>query len=360
MKKSKKSLYTLTTVIALIALTVLAWPIINESYLHNYKNAYTNPVFEPVLADPAILRGADGFFYAYGTEDEWKTGEKSKLVPIVKSADLVKWNYVGDAFTTKPDWKKDGGIWAPDISFDNGSYYLYYSLSDWGDSNPAIGVAISANPAGPFEDKGKLFDSTQVSVRNSIDPMLFVDEDGTKYLIWGSFNGIYGITLSADGLSIQGEKFQIAGSDFEGPYIIKRGAYYYFFGSIGSCCAGKDSMYLVSVGRSESLKGPYLDADGNDIIESPGTVILIGEDLDKDNNKTKNFVGPGHNSIIQDDSGTDWIVYHAIDSSNPLLPNEATRRPLMIDPIVWVDGWPTIKNQVPSKVKSPGPVWNKP
>ncbi|NBC71858.1 family 43 glycosylhydrolase [Paenibacillus sacheonensis] len=350
------------------------WNFISRHVLHQYKNAYVNPVFEPVLADPSVIRAEDGYFYAYGTEDEWKPGEKVKLGPIVKSADLVHWDYVGDAFATRPAWKKDGGIWALDIHRFNDQYYLYYSISEWGDANPGIGIAVSDSPAGPFEDKGKLLDSFDSGVRNSIDPMMFVDEDGTPYLFWGSFNGIYGIQLSADGLSVVGEKFQIAGKDFEGPYLIKRGSYYYFFGSMGSCCAGKDSIYLVSAGRSESLKGPYLNAEGRDIMDGPGTVILRGEGASKEDGegdgngngngnangqKEKRFVGPGHNAIIQDDAGTDWIVYHAIDASNPLLPNEATRRPLMIDPIKWVDGWPTIKDGIPSKTKRSGPIWKK-
>ncbi|RED55550.1 family 43 glycosylhydrolase [Cohnella lupini] len=352
-----KRVNTLSALLILILLALVAWAIPNKNFRGEMKNAYANPVFEPVLADPSIVRGEDGFFYAYGTEDEWNAGEKSKLVPIVKSADLVKWDYVGDAFATRPDWKKDGGIWAPDISFFNGKYYLYYSISDWGDQNPGIGVAVSDAPTGPFEDKGKLLESDEIGVENSIDPMLYVEEDGTPYLFWGSFNGIFGIRLSADGLSYQGEKFQIAGKDFEGPYIVKRGTYYYFFGSIGSCCAGKDSMYLVSVGRSESLAGPYLDAEDRDIKEASGTVILHGESANEEDGNAGRFVGPGHNSIIRDDSGTDWIVYHAIDTSDPLLTNEATRRPLMIDPIRWVDGWPTIKDQVPSKERQAGPVW---
>ncbi|ADU29306.1 family 43 glycosylhydrolase [Evansella cellulosilytica] len=304
---------------------------------------FKNPVFEPVLADPSIIKGEDGYYYAYGTEDDWGDGEGLRPVPIVRSLDLINWEFIGHAFEEKPNWKSEGFLWAPDIVHFNDKYYLYYSVSIWHDPSPAIGVAIADHPAGPFEDQGMLFDSNEIGVNNSIDPQLFVDDDGTPYLFWGSWHGIWGIELSEDGLDYVGEKFQIAGTTFEAPYIVKRDGYYYFFGSMDSCCDGANSRYRVGVARSESLKGPYLDKDGNDIIGNgeQGTIILRGSG--------DTFVGPGHNALITDEVGQDWIVYHAIDKNDPLLPPGATRRPLMIDPLIWEDGWPTVKDQQPSE-----------
>lgn len=304
---------------------------------------YKNPVFEPVIADPSIIKGKDGYFYVYGTEDDWGDGSGAKYIPILKSSNLIDWEYTGDAFEgiDKPDWKV-GGLWAPDIQFYNGKYYLYYSLSTWGDYNPGIGAATSDSPEGPFKDHGKLFQSTDIGVENSIDPF-FIEDNGTPYLFWGSFHGIYGVELTEDGLQTAGEPFQIAGNAYEAPYIIKRDGYYYFFGSLGSCCEGENSTYRVSAARSESIKGPYLDQKGVDILVSEGSLVL---------SKGEKFVGPGHNAIITDDSGTDWVVYHAIDKSKPKLENGATRRPLMLDPIIWKDGWPTVKGLAPSEAQT--------
>ncbi|HEY4552389.1 MAG TPA: family 43 glycosylhydrolase, partial [Bacillaceae bacterium] len=223
----------------------------------------------------------------------------------------------------------------------------------WGDQNPGIGVAVSDKPEGPFEDKGKLFDSSDIGVGNSIDPMLFVDE-GTPYLFWGSFHGIFGIELAKDGLSAIGEKFHVAGNDYEASYVIERDGYYYFFGSRGSCCEGENSSYNVGVGRSENVQGPYTDKEGVDLIQGGGTPVLMGHLPGEEGNR---FVGPGHNAIVTDDDGTDWIVYHAIDPEEPLLPLGATRRPLMIDPLVWEDGWPLVKGMVPGNKKQSGPVF---
>ncbi|HUC93083.1 MAG TPA: family 43 glycosylhydrolase [Paenibacillus sp.] len=316
-------------------------------------SSYQNPVFEPVFADPSVIRADDGLFYAYGTEDDWGDGEGARLIPILKSEDLVTWSVAGEAFAEKPSWKDEGGLWAPDISRFNGKYYLYYSFSTWGDPNPGIGVAVADSPTGPFEDRGKLFDSEEIGVGNSIDPFLYMEGD-TPYLFWGSFQGIYGIELGKDGFATAGEPFKIAGGSFEATYIVKRDGYYYFFGSLGSCCEGENSTYRVAVARARSLMGPYLDKAGTNIEVSDGTLVLAGEFMP--DGPGKHFAGPGHNSIVQDDKGKDWIVYHAVDIGYPRLGNGAARRPLMIDPIEWKDGWPSIRDGLPSRdVRDDGP-----
>ncbi len=311
------------------------------------EGKFENPVFEPVIADPSIIRTEDGTFYAYGTEDAWEHSTDFRYAPIIKSDNLVDWEYVGDAFEQKPDWKGFAYIWAPDIQYFNDQYYLYYSLSVWDDPNPAIGVATADNPEGPFEDHGKLFDSDSIGVQNSIDPYVHIDDDGTKYMFWGSFHGIYAIELSEDGLSTVGEKVHIAGNAFEAPYIIERDGYYYFFGSTGSCCAGANSTYQVRVGRSENLLGPYVDRQGRDIRGTNGSLV-VGDG--------EQFVGNGHNAAIQDDAGEWWMVYHGIDKDEPYLPGGATRRPMMIDRIIWdSQGWPQLENFSPSEGPTEAP-----
>ena len=84
---------------------------------------FQNPVFEPDLADPSVVRAADGSFYAYGTENNWSAGIH-RVTPILKSKNLVDWQYVTDAFVTRPTWKTSGGIWAPDVTFVNSKYYM--------------------------------------------------------------------------------------------------------------------------------------------------------------------------------------------------------------------------------------------
>jgi len=312
---------------------------------------YINPVFEPVMADPSIIRAEDGWFYCYATEDVWGYELDSHLVPIIRSIDLVHWEYVGDAFEEKPDWNGFKYIWAPDIQYFDGTYYLYYSLSTWNDDNPGIGVATSSSPEGPFTDHGKLFTSQEIGVANSIDPFVFTEDDGQKWLFFGSFRGIYAIRLSENGFSTVGEKVHIAGNSFEASYVIKKDGYYYLFVSTGSCCDGASSTYSVRVLRSTSLIGPYVDRTGKTAISSTGSVVVQAGNQ---------YVGVGHNSIIKDDNDTYWLVYHGINKDDPYLPNGATRRPLMIDKIIWDSkGWPQIYNFVPSETNTEVPFINE-
>jgi arabinan endo-1,5-alpha-L-arabinosidase len=304
---------------------------------------YKNPVFEPDLADPTIIKSPENWFYAYGTENYWDE-TLHRLVPVIRSRDLVNWEYIRDAFDIKPDWKR-GGIWAPEITYLQGKYYMYYAFSTWGDKNAAIGLAISENPEGPFTDQGMLFNSEEIGVFNSIDPSCF-RYNGKNYLIWGSLGGgIYGIELSDDGKKIAGQKFQIAGNSFEAAYIYQKDEDFYLFVSTSTCCEGAQSKYRVVVGRSKDFKGPYTTITGQELMKQNNNwqdplvdqitgVILSGNET---------VAGPGHNAqIVTDDRGVDWFIYHGILRSDPLLPKGATRRSLFIDPIDWSSGWPVI------------------
>lgn len=320
------------------------------------NKTYQNPVWNHDFPDPNLVKSPDGYFYAYSTQVNLKEdGMGRYVVPILRSEDMVHWVLVGDAFNKKPDWKKDGGnIWAPDVTYFKNRYIMFYSYSFWDDPNPGIGVAVSDKPEGTFKDLGKLFSSKEVGVANSIDPFLMIDND-KPYLIWGSFHGIYGIPLSDDATKIAGKKFKIADNHYEGSYIYKHGKYYYYFGSIGTCCNGAASTYHVEVGRSLSMKGPYVDKEGRQLLHGGGSLLL------KANSGEAGFLGPGHNGDIEkDDLGQTWIVYHAIDKRQPTHKNgEGTRRVMLLDKVIWENGWPEIDNNQPSVKQKPAPVFKK-
>ncbi len=294
-------------------------------------DAYQNPVVNKSLPDPTIVKAEDGSFYLYATED-------IRNVPIHRSSDLVNWEYVGTVFTeaTRPTFEPNGGIWAPDISRVNDKYVLHYSMSVWGGEwTCGIGVATADHPGGPFTDHGKLFRSNEINVQNSIDPF-FIEEDGAKYLFWGSFRGIYAIELTDDALAIKpgAEKRRVAGTAYEGVYIHKRNGFYYLFASIGSCCEGLNSTYTTVVGRSKSLFGPYLDKSGGSMMENHHETVI---------QKNQKFVGTGHNSeIVKDHAGQNWIFYHAVSVDNP------QGRFLMMDQVKWKDDWPYVEGGTPS------------
>lgn len=295
------------------------------------ENTYTNPVVDYSLPDPSVIKGDDGYYYLYATED-------IRNLPIHRSKDLVNWELVGTAFTdeTRPDFEPKGGLWAPDINKIGDKYVLYYSMSVWGGEwTCGIGCAVADTPAGKFKDCGMMFRSNGINVQNSIDPF-YIEDGGKKYLFWGSFHGIYGIGLSDDGLKVkEGAKpVQVAGDAYEGTYIHKRDGYYYLFASIGRCCEGIKSTYTTVVGRSDKLFGPYFDKQGRSMSDNHHEVLI---------QKNESFVGTGHNSeIVTDKAGDDWMFYHAVKVSDP------DGRVLMLDKIVWEEDWPSVKTNSPS------------
>lgn len=292
---------------------------------------YHNPVVDYSLPDPSLIKGDDGYFYLYATED-------IRNIPIHRSRNLVDWELVGTAFTkeTRPTFERKGGLWAPDINKIGNKYVLYYSMSRWGGEwTCGIGCATADKPEGPFIDHGKLFRSNEIKVKNSIDPF-YIEDGGKKYLFWGSFRGIYGVELSDDGLSLKegATPRKVAGTAYEGTYIHKKDGYYYLFASIGTCCEGLKSTYTTVVGRSKNLFGPYVDKRGREMMTNHHEVLI---------HKSKAFVGTGHNSeIVTDNAGQDWILYHAVSVKEP------GGRVLMLDKVNWEKGWPVVKGKVPS------------
>ena len=302
---------------------------------------YTNPIIsDKSVTDPSVIRAKDGYFYLYATQT------KTYWMPVYRSKDLVNWEYQGTAFNkaTEPDLPGGGAFWAPEIRFLNGKYVLYYS---WAKMNGAdisyTAVAVGDTPMGPFPDSKELIGNKEFG-SNCID-QFYYEEDGKKYMFFGSFKGIYVTELEDDGLTVKlgndGKptlKKQVCGNAFEGTNIYKKGKYYYLFASIGSCCNGVNASYQVVVGRSENLLGPYVDKDGKDMLKNNWELVLEGDG--------QKWIGPGHNSIIiQDDEGTDWMIYHSYLKKD----GEVGGRLGMLDRVLWTDnGWPYIRNCVPS------------
>ncbi len=330
------------------------------------KTPFENPVW-PSFADPCIIRDDDGTFYVYATAGRTQGEDNawaSFNIPIVKSKDLVNYEFVGEVFESIPTWKnKDCMLWAPDIVKIGSTYNLYYSLVAYEeDHNPGIGVATAPTPVGPFTDHGKILTVEDSGVNNGIDPCVFVEEGTNKvYMTWGSFRGIYGVELTADGLAVKNpdtlkeDVVLLAGKEtsypadfegtFEGSYVRYINGYYYIFLSQGYCCGGlTGSSYHVKVGRSENPLGPYVyGKESKSLIGTDTGNLVVRGSIDA--------VGPGHNAIIQDDAGEYWIVYHSYVSTS-----SAFDRSLFIDKLLWdEDGYPYVLNQKPhlSNTESP-------
>lgn len=318
---------------------------------------YSNPVWSTNRADPSVIRAADGYFYVYST---------SRMVARGRSKDLINWENLLAAFTeeTRPDYVEGGGCWAPDVEYINGIYVMYGTQTvamAGGNPNSSIWVATSPSPDGTFKDFDRLFTAAEAGLAGGAVDEFFFEDNGKKYLFFGSFRGIFGYELSDDGLSIvtpdkNSGKIQIAGDGYEGGMLFKRGKYYYLFASIGSCCSGLNSTYKLVVGRSENLFGPYVNKKGEKMMNNKHEVLLKG--LKKDNDR---FVGPGHCSeLFTDSNGDVWILYHSYDQKKLNSSGDAVGRLLMLDKLTFdEEGWPSFGGRTPNvpSVKSAAPVF---
>lgn len=298
-----------------------------------------------VLAhDPVMIRqGKTWYLYITGPG-----------ISVYSSKNLKTWKAEAPVFARIPKWaysivsKFNGHIWAPDISFHDGVYTLYYSISTGGKNTSAIGVATNAtldpaDPAFKWVDHGIVLRSVpQRDLWNAIDPNLIEDENGTPWLAFGSFWGGLKLaklrddrlalaepqewhTLAKRERSVLVDDAEPEPGALEAPFVFKQNGWYYLFLSWDHCCRGAKSDYRIMVGRSRTLQGPYLDKDGKRLDQGGGSEVLRG---------TARWPGPGHNSAYTFD-GKDYLVFHAYDTQENGMPK------LQVLPLSWdAEGWP--------------------
>jgi len=275
--------------------------------------------------DPVMIE-ADGVWY------EFQTGPR---IYGKTSENLTQWDGTPSALgATNPAWVADRvpgatDLWAPDVSFFEGQYHLYYSASTFGSNTSCIGHATRPSlSSGSWSDQGPVVCSQSSDDYNAIDPNVIVDEAGTPWLAFGSFwDGIRAIQLTPEGARASDDLHELAsrgGGAIEAPFIVRRCDYYYLFVSFDSCCKGADSTYNIRVGRSEDVLGPYVDRDGTPMLDGGGTLLVSGD---------ATWKGPGHNAVIFSGNAA-YNVYHAYAASD----GAATLR---ISELVWdAEGWP--------------------
>ena len=148
-------------------------------------------------------------------------------------------------------------------------------------------------------------------------------------------------TLSDDGFSSDpaSETPITIPNRYEGSNVVEKDGYFYLFASASNCCNGPLTGYQVFAGRSTSPLGPFVDKGGSSMLDSHvgGSPVIT-----QNGNK---WVGPGHNSVFQDADGNWYTVYHAIDDTDPYFAGSVgyTRRPMLLDRLTWVDGWPQVR-----------------
>jgi arabinan endo-1,5-alpha-L-arabinosidase len=309
--------------------------------------------------DPSIIKDGNTW-YVFGTNNgPERTGE----LPIRCSPDLHHWKRCGCVFPGIPEWirkerPETKELWAPDISYFNGEYHLYYAFSAFGKNTSGIALATNKtldakSPHFHWIDHGLVLRSRVEDDFNAIGPNLVIDEKGHAWLSFGSFwSGIKmrRIDPKTGLLSSEDAKLYFLASRkrplnppppspglpgnwqaIEAPFIVRHADYYFLFVSFDLCCRGTKSNYKTMVGRSHNVTGPYVDAAGTPMLEGGGTPLLVGN---------TRWIGPGGESVLQQKEG-DLIVYHAYDGK--------TGEPwLQISTISWEDGWPHAAIETPS------------
>jgi beta-xylosidase len=248
--------------------------------------AALKPVLPGVFADPHIAVFGNKF-YIYPTTDGTK-GWKSTSFTCWSSDNLVDWK-LEDTILKLPEdltWAKERA-WAPAIATKNGKYFYYFSA----DTN--IGVAVSGQPAGPFKDAlGKPLIAKGAYKGQMIDPMVFVDEDGSAYLYWGQ-GTCHMVKLNEDMISFDPSKVVSIRPDGynEGPFMIKRKGRYYLMWSEYDT---RDPRYSIAYATSGTPLGPFVKAAGYPVLKGSGAVK-----------------GAGHHSVVQIPGKDKWyIAYH--------------------------------------------------
>ena len=305
--------------------------------------------------DPSIIRQGSTY-YVFVTDALPQSG----FIPIRCSTDKIAWTSCGSVFPALPSWIASAvpaatGIWAPDISYFNGTYHLYYAASTFGSNISAIGLATNTtldatDPSYRWVDQGLVLQSTSPSNFNAIDPNILTDTDGSVWLSYGSFwTGIYQQQIDPTTGKIQsGAKTyhlaqraaSVAHDPIEGASLVQKGSYYYLFVSWDSCCNANPALsnYKVVVGRATSAHGPFLDQAGTDMAAGGGTILLQGDGV--------NWSAPGGQTAYIDSVGGDLIAFHALKLSQNGLDY------LFIRSLSFTTGWPVIGNSTASSGSS--------
>ncbi|QRV76402.1 glycoside hydrolase family 43 protein [Ceratobasidium sp. AG-Ba] len=279
--------------------------------------------------DPTMCRDSSG---------KWFLFLFSVGIDIRTSTDRINWTLIGTVWANnQATWTNEytgtsnGNLWAPDCTYRNGTFYLYYSASSMRSQNSAIFLAKSTTGMpGSWTNRGLITSSSSSDNYNAIDPNLIIDGNNW-WLTLGSFwSGIKLVQLNpSTGKLLNSDIHSLAqrsiddGGAIEAPMIVKNGGFYYLFTSWDTCCNGTLSTYNVRVGRSTSITGPYVDQDGVALMSGGGTLILGAHD---------SVIGPGGQHVWKDRDA--WVIdYHYYTSTGSLLG---------INLVDFSSGWPVV------------------
>lgn len=293
----------------------------NDLQLQSASAAFWNLTGNIVVHDPCIIRG-DNMWWVFATG----TG-----VGVKYSSDGRNWTQGTQVFQKELSWWRQyapnmgsNDVWAPDIFYYNGRYWLYYSISSFGSNNSAIGLySCSSILKGDWRDDGLVIASKNTNY-NAIDANITLDPKTNRlWMSFGSwFDGIKLVEINKSTMKPTGSIYTLArrSGGIEASDIVYNGGYYYLFVSIDKCCNGVNSTYKIAYGRATSITGPYKDQSGYNMLNGAAWWFDTGNDRWK---------GPGGQDIYNG-----IIVRHAYDATDNGTPK------MLINDLYFSNGWP--------------------
>lgn len=307
---------------------------------------YQNPTYSKSFPDPFVLKyGGEYFAYCTG---QWDDG---RIFGVLRSKDLLDWTPLGGAMS-EPE-KPEPFYWAPEVTYWNGTFYLYYSTGN--EALMQLRVATSDRPDGGFTDAGVRLTKEDFA----IDAHVFVDDDGQRYLFYATDflehshigTGVV-VDRLVDWFTLAGEPRPVVRAKYdwqvydparkekggvrwhtvEGPFVIKRKGRYFMMFSGGNW---QQPTYGVSFALSGDL------STSNEWLQfSDGQKVMPILRTDGDHQ-----VGPGHNSVIRGPNNRDlYCVYHYWHEGSRVL---AVNRMDFAGPRIFVESKPYLPKPAP-------------
>ena len=286
-----------------------------------YNNLYRNPIRTGFFPDPSVVRVGEDYYMVNSSFIYFP------CIPVSHSKDLVHWKIIGYAITN-PEWaaldELEGGrgYWAPDISYYDGRFYITatYRMNDTGNVYRKQIIVSSEDPAGPYS-KPAIIDE------DGIDPSLFTDDDGKRYMLLN--RGARILPLNREATRQTGEAVLLYYGDNkrapEGPHLLKKDGFYYLFEAEGGTGPG----HRITVSRSRELFGRYEPCPYNPIM--------------RQTDETAPIQRCGHGKPVMTQDGQWYMVYlcgRKLGDGYSILGRETA-----LDPITWTkDGWPIVNN----------------
>ncbi|KAF9454809.1 glycoside hydrolase family 43 protein [Macrolepiota fuliginosa MF-IS2] len=284
--------------------------------------------------DPTMCKDNSGKYFVFST---------AVGLEIRTSTDRTAWTLVGKvlqmggfrvfsstSWTSSNRFLPYSNLWAPDCTYVNGQFILYYAASSFGSQNSAIFLAKSSTGMpGSWTNEGMVTSTSTANNYNAIDPNLLIDGSSWRLSLGSFWTGIKSMSLNpSTGFLSSSTVTSLAqrtanGGAIEASVVFNFNGFYYLFSSWDNCCQGTSSTYNIRVGRSTSATGGFVDQAGVSLLNGGGTLVLGSHD---------SIIGPGGQDLMVDGDGP-ILVYHYYTPSGSFLG---------INRLDFSSGWPVV------------------